>query len=92
MRDTGFDYERDLDRVAIAVIKRAQETPFFAVADGRFDRKKIAAYASQNGTRETRGGREIFSVPVSSRPSTPRQRATPAKYLLHVSAQRSHRH
>jgi hypothetical protein len=66
LRDTGFDYERDLERVAIAAIKHGQDTLFFVVADGRFDRKKIIAYASQTGKRETRGGREILSVPVSS--------------------------
>ena len=70
LRDTGFDYERDLDRVAIAAMKRGQDTALFAVADGRFDRKKITAYASPTGTRETRGGREIFSVPVNSAPSS----------------------
>src|SRR5882762_1372465 len=43
---TGFDYERDLDRVAIAVRKHGQETILFALADGRFDRKKITAYAA----------------------------------------------
>ncbi len=65
LRDTGFDYERDLDRAALAVIKHGQDTTFFAVADGRFDRKKIAAYALQSGTREIRGGREISSVPLT---------------------------
>jgi hypothetical protein len=66
LRDTGFDYERDLDRVAIAVIKHAQDTVLFVVADGRFDRAKITAYALRAGTRETRGGREIFSVPTTA--------------------------
>jgi hypothetical protein len=65
VRDTGFDYERDLDRAALAVIKRGPDTIFFAVADGRFDRKKIAIYALQSGTREIRGGREVFSVPLT---------------------------
>ena len=41
LHDTGFDYERDLDRIAVATIKRGQMTEFFAVGDGRFDRKKI---------------------------------------------------
>ncbi|MGA2427354.1 MAG: hypothetical protein ABSH13_02520 [Candidatus Acidiferrum sp.] len=68
LRDTGFDYERDLDRVAVAVIKRGQETTFFAVADGRFDRRKINIYTSQFGTHESRGGREIFTVPVTGSP------------------------
>jgi hypothetical protein len=65
LQSTGFNYESDLDRVSIAVLKHGQDTALFAVADGRFDRKKIAAYASQTGTRETRGGKEIFSVPLS---------------------------
>lgn len=66
LRDTGFDYERDLDRIAIGIIKHGHDTTFFAVADGRFDRKKINVYASQFGTHESRGGREIFSVPVNN--------------------------
>jgi hypothetical protein len=65
LRETGFDYERDLDRAAIAVIKSANGTKLFALAEGRFDRKKIEAYAVKSGARESRGGREIFSVPLS---------------------------
>jgi hypothetical protein len=82
LRDTGFDYERDLDRVSIAAIKHAPDTILFAVADGRFDRKKITAYASQSGTHETRSGREIFSVPISAPTSpTPTAQATAAAAL-----------
>jgi hypothetical protein len=62
---TGFNYERDLDRVAIATEKRGGSPSFFAVADGRFDRDKIAAYAARNGTRSKEGGREIFRVQPS---------------------------
>lgn len=65
MQATGFNYERDLDRAAIAVWNRAKETSFFALADGRFDRKKITTYAMQSGTRVIEGGREVFSVPVN---------------------------
>ncbi len=65
LQSTGFNYESDLNGVSIALLKHGQETNLFAVADGRFDQKKISAYASQTGTRETRRGREIFSVPVS---------------------------
>ncbi len=64
LRKTGFDYERDLDLTAIAVLKGEKESKLFAVAEGRFDRKKIEAYAAQSGTRESRSGREIFSVPL----------------------------
>jgi hypothetical protein len=65
LRETGFDYERDLDRAAIAVIKSERDSKLFAIAEGRFDRRKIEAYASQFGTRENRGGHEIFSVPLT---------------------------
>src|SRR4029077_2659625 len=68
LRDTGFNYERDLDRIAVALIRRAQGTTYLVVADGRFDRKKINTYTSQFGTHESRGGREIFTVPVSGSP------------------------
>jgi hypothetical protein len=64
LRKTGFDYERDLDLAAVAVIKGEKESRLFAVAEGRFDRKKIEAYAAQSGARESRIGREIFSVPL----------------------------
>jgi hypothetical protein len=67
LRATGFDYERDLDRIAISVIKNEKENELFAIAEGRFDRKKIEAYAAQTGTREHRGGREIFSVPLNEK-------------------------
>ncbi len=65
MHDTGFDFERDLDRVAIAVEKRGEESSLFAVADGRFDRKKIAAYAAKSGSILKRDGHEIFSLPIN---------------------------
>jgi hypothetical protein len=66
LRDTGFDYERDLDRVAMAVMKRGSDTTVFTIADGRFDRKKIEAYASHSGTLVNRRGRAIFSIPPSA--------------------------
>jgi len=36
LQDTGFDYERDLDRIAVASTKRGSQNTFFAVGDGRF--------------------------------------------------------
>ena len=65
LKDTGFDYERDLDRLAIATTKRGQESIFFAIADGKFDRARLSAYASKFGAVAKNGGREIYSVPVS---------------------------
>lgn len=64
-KSTGFNYETDLHRAAIAILKRGQDTTLYVVAEGSLDRKKIAAYASQSGTREARNGTEIFSVPIN---------------------------
>jgi hypothetical protein len=64
-QETGFSYERDLDRLCIAVLKHGPEASYFAVADGRFDRKKITAYALQSGARFSQGKRETFSIPVN---------------------------
>jgi hypothetical protein len=65
LQSTGFNYETDLNRASISFLKHGQETILFAVAIGRFDRRKISAFASQNGTRESHNGKEIFSVPLS---------------------------
>jgi hypothetical protein len=64
--ETGFDYERDLKRVAVAITKGTPDNSLFAVADGNFDEQKIKAYALQAGGGETHPGREIFSIPESS--------------------------
>lgn len=64
LQDTGFNYQRDLDRIVVATIKRGQTTEFFAVGDGRFDRKKINTYVSEFGTHDKKDGREIFTVPL----------------------------
>jgi hypothetical protein len=64
VKETEFDYERDLDRLAIAVEKRDQDSSVFALIDGKFDRQKISAFAKKNGTAARISGYEIFSVPV----------------------------
>jgi hypothetical protein len=65
LRGTGFHYERDLDHLAIAFEKIGQDSGFFAVAEGRFDRQKISAVATKSGSVEKRGGHEIFTTPES---------------------------
>ncbi len=67
VRETGFDYTRDLDRAALAMIVRDKDSTVFAVADGRFDRNKIKEFALKSGKRETIGGREAYSTLVSGR-------------------------
>jgi len=61
---TGFDYERDLDRVVLAFDRQAQSPWVFAVAEGRFNRKKIEAYAARFGSLKTADGKTLFAVPI----------------------------
>jgi hypothetical protein len=65
IQSTGFNYERDLNRVGLGLYKDGPNTTLFAVAEGHFDQKKIAAYALKTGTRTTRNGRDIFTIPES---------------------------
>lgn len=60
---TGFDYERDLDQVVVALRLKDNDSETFAVADGRFDRQKITAYALRTGKRATLNGKEVIVVP-----------------------------
>ena len=62
---TDFDYERDLDRVGISFSGTARNPKTMAVAEGRFDRKKIEAYSAQFGTLKTAAGKTIYAVPMS---------------------------
>src|SRR5215475_5099281 len=40
-KETGFDYERDLNQLAIALEAHESKRTYFAIADGRFDRNKL---------------------------------------------------
>jgi hypothetical protein len=64
VQDTGFDYERDLRQVAVAFEKEGPQRVLFAVAEGRFDRGKITAYATKSGATHPAGDSEIFSLTV----------------------------
>jgi hypothetical protein len=65
LKETGFDYERDLDCIAIAFERREQDSTFFAIADGKFERQKISALALKAGSVARNGAHEVFSIPVS---------------------------
>jgi hypothetical protein len=67
---TGFDFERDLDRVGISFSGLPQSPKTMAVAEGRFDRRKIEAYSAQFGTLKTANGRTIYAVSLSNPPRT----------------------
>jgi hypothetical protein len=67
VRQTGFDYTRDLDRVALAVLPRERGEAVLAVAEGRFDRGKIGAYALRAGTRVA-SERETYLITAGQPP------------------------
>lgn len=66
LQATGFDYERDLDRVALSINRQSQSPTVFAVAEGHFDRKRIETYASRFGSLKTAEGKTLFAVPVGA--------------------------
>lgn len=72
VRETGFDYSRDLDTVALAAWPQSfQASPgggigdnrILAIANGRFDEQKIQAYALRTGRVALRGKEKYFIVP-----------------------------
>jgi len=72
VRETGFNYMQDLDRVAIAFWTASpdgknQATPpdnrAFVVADGRFDEGKIRGYALETGKAQASGSQTIYEIP-----------------------------
>lgn len=71
VRDTGFDYTRDLDHAAIAFWPASLGTPanvlgedrVVAIADGRFDQQKIKSYALRTGKEISRGSQSVCEVP-----------------------------
>lgn len=62
-RETGFSYQNDLDRVMVAGRAGATQGGIIAVAEGRFDEKKIEGYAARSGKVEDRNGRSIYVLP-----------------------------
>ncbi len=65
VQDTGFDYEKDLDRLAVGIEQQGAQKIFFGVGDGHFDERKIKAYAAKNGAVQKSGGIEVFSLPIA---------------------------
>ncbi len=70
VRDTGFDYTRDLDRVGVAfwpsnlaTAGDPENNRTLAVADGRFDLGKIKAYALRTGKTVADAGHSLYAVP-----------------------------
>jgi len=62
VHDTGFSYERDLQRVVVSVSNKSTATSIFAVADGKFERSKIEAFFSRNGKYTQQGKWKVFRL------------------------------
>jgi len=65
VQETGFHYETDVQRVAVAFEKQSAQQIFFAVADGRFDQRKIKTYAAKVGATHTSHRLDIYSLPAT---------------------------
>lgn len=63
VKETGFDFSKDLDRLALAVEPQTNgDSKVTVIADGHFDQAKIAAYASHHdGTAVSGKGAPAFS-------------------------------
>lgn len=64
VQETAFDYERDLNRVVFAAAHHGSQSVWFAIADGAFDQKKIAAYMEKIAVIQKRGGHDIYCIPA----------------------------
>jgi hypothetical protein len=67
VRETGFNYSRDLGQLAGAAWPRSVPPRVFVIADGRFHRDKIRRYALASGSSRRVAGREILIVPSQAR-------------------------
>jgi hypothetical protein len=72
VRETGFDYTRDLDQAAIAFwpgrpeeknSRAPEDNLAFVIADGHFDEERIRAYARKAGGARIAGKQEIYGIP-----------------------------
>jgi len=67
MRSTGFDFEKDLERVVVASWPADSANGprrSVAIAEGHFDRAKIRDYAMRKGKLDHQQGHEVFLFPA----------------------------
>ncbi len=69
VRSTGFDFEKDLDRVVIASWPASgkEQMKNVVIAEGRFDRGKIRDYAMRKGKLDHQQGHDVFLFPTGDR-------------------------
>ncbi|MGH9774174.1 MAG: hypothetical protein ACRD50_04405 [Candidatus Acidiferrales bacterium] len=68
--DTGFDFFRDVDRIAAAFWPGDKNPKLLAFAQGHFDAQKIKAYARRSGGKiREQDGREIYELSLRNPPA-----------------------
>jgi hypothetical protein len=76
VQSTGFNFEKDLDRVAMAAWplepgqekNKPSEQKIILVAEGRFDQRKIRDYATRKGKIDRQQGHDVFQFSNTARP------------------------
>lgn len=59
---TGFNYETDLDQIAVVTDPATQGNTAQIIAQGRFDEEKIAAYAQAKGKMTVKSGGHRYQI------------------------------
>jgi hypothetical protein len=70
VRDTGFDYERDLGKAFVAFSNQGSATEFLALGEGKFDRRRLESYLERTAPPTGQGGLKVFRLasPRGGRP------------------------
>ena len=78
---TGFDYTRDLARLAVAVLPHEEGGNAIAFADGRFDHGRIASYALKSGKLVKRDGRDVYEFTTGNLPTSAKSNSSSPKTM-----------
>lgn len=62
---TGFDFTRDVDHLVVAARPAAPQPLTVVLAEGRFDRAKISAYALRSGKLERHDSLDVYLFPTA---------------------------
>jgi hypothetical protein len=70
--ETGFDFERDLNRAAFAIhygSSKDQETRYTEIVQGRFDHSRVSQYLARlsNNSVEQYDGYDVYVIPLEGR-------------------------
>lgn len=63
VRDTGFDYERDLDSAYFAFANHGTTSTTLALAEGKFNRARIETFLNRSATLVQQGGLKVYVLP-----------------------------